>query len=535
MKTKTYLLVLLLPFMFSCAGLLDTDPVDRLNPSNFWKTSKDANSALNALYKWLPNIGEISNDGMTDIATYNFESASQVRILCGEQTADMSYFLDKYRNLYKAIHDVNYFIENVQLVLNNDPLYTEDIMLNQIAQARVIRAITYMQLVFLFGDVPLITKTLSLDESRNVTQSDKEEIIDFISKELSESSKYLKETYNDDPQNIGHITKGAALGMKARAMLYAGRYDEAAKAAKAVMDLGIYSLYPYFSKLFSYEAKNNSEVILDYQYEKSLKSNSVFNSYAPKGMFGSNALAPNYNLIEIFETLDGNSVDSYNPYKNRDPRLGYTVWLPSFSDEVKGDLLYNNVIFDSRPGSGTIDEVNVDFQRSKTGYAMKKYINPEDLSDRSNCGINYIILRYADVLLMYAEAKIELNQIDNSVYEAVNMVRNGREDVKMSSIPEGQTQETFREIIRAERVKELALEGLRFWDIRRWKIAEDVIKGPIPGMKYISVGDSSADGKIEQFIYGGIYRSFNPNRDYLYPIPKQELDLNSNLKQNPGY
>lgn len=522
-------------FLSSCSNFLDTNPVDKITPVNFWKTSEDATAGLNALYKWMPGVDEVVWDSMSDIGTINFDSDDESRVLRGEHTSDMPYFLNHYRNLYKAIHDVNYFIENVPLVREHDPMYSDEIMQNQIAQAKVIRAINYMRLVSLFGDVPLVTKTLTLSEGREVSREKADVVWDFIESELTVASENLKVSYKDDVTQIGRITKGAALGLKARAMLYAGRYEKAATAAKQVMDMNLYQLYPEFSKLFSYGAQNNCEVILDRQYEKALSMNSSFSTYAPKGMFGATKIAPNNTLVDIYETVDGNPEDKYNPYERKDPRLAATIWLSSFSDDVKGDVMYNGQILDARPGSGTTDEVNVDFQRSKTGFSLKKYINNEDFDDRSNCGTNFIILRYADILLMYAEAKIETNNIDASVYEAINLVRNGRDDVKMPSITEGKSQEQLRQIVRDERAKELALEGLRFFDIRRWRVAEELLQGAIPGLRYIKPGDDSKIGKINQFFYGGIFRAFNPKRDYLFPIPQQERALNPKLTQNPEY
>jgi len=528
---------------------LNTLPQDKISPDKFWLTSTDAETALNALYIHLPSLSdpngkesadptrftEIEWDMLSDIAHANDDATKLIRIERSEQTADLTVFLDLWRDLYRGVHDVNYFIENVSKVTENDPLFTDEIMKNEIAQARVIRAINYMKLVTIFGSVPLITKTLTLEEGRNVTQVEPNEIWDYVATEFDEAALDLKTSYKDESSSIGHITKGAAWGMKARAMLYAGRYAEAETAAQKVMDLNTYSLYPYYSKMFTYEGQNNCEVILDRQYEKAIAPYGLFNSMAPKGMNGKTSMVPTRTLIDAYETVDGSAIDPYNPYANRDPRLYATVYLPAFSDAVAGDIMYNGVELDPRPGSGTVDEINVDYRRTKTGFGIKKYINKEDLNDRSNCGTNFIILRYADVLLMYAEARIEQNKIDATVYNAINQVRNGRKDVKLPSIPAGKSQEQLRQIVRHEREVELALEGLRYFDLRRWHTAEDVLEGLIPGFRYVAIGDDSQSGKINEVNYGGVIRAFNAQRDYLFPIPQQELDLNTNLKQNTGY
>lgn len=542
-------LLISLFFLGGCSDFLDTYPKNKISSQNFWKTKEDANTALNALYIHLPGIAEPAGkatadpskikefqwDMMSDIAHTNGTADVTIRIERGEQASDLGFFRDLYRDHYRAIHDVNYFIENVGIVLENDPLYTEEEHANQIAQARVIRAIAYMRLAFLFGDVPHITTTIDLSEGRQVTRTSVQNIWNYIETELEEASASLKESYQADTKNIGHITKGAALGMKARAMLYAGRYDIAADAAKRVMDMDIYSLYPSYEKLFSYEGQNNQEIILDRQYEKSIAQHDFFNYAAPKGMNGNTNIVPTRTLVEAYETIDGLPVNPRKPYANRDPRLGFTVFLPAFSDAVPGDMLYNEKPYDPRPGSGTVDEVDVDYQRSKTGFGMKKYVSPDDMADRSNCGINFIILRYADILLMYAEAMIEQGKIDNSVLEAINEVRTKREDVKIQPIVTGKNQDEMREIIRHERMVELALEGLRFWDIRRWRTAEIVMQDIIQGMTYIAPGADSETAPIQTYNYGGVKRAFNPQRDYLFPIPQQEIALNPALTQNPNY
>lgn len=162
---------------------------------------------------------------------------------------------------------------------------------------------------------------------------------------------------------------------------------------------------------------------------------------------------------------------------------------------------------------------------------MNKYINEEDMSDPSNGGVNFILIRYADVLLMYSEAKIEAGQIDDSVFKAINEVRRR---VGMPSIQPGLDTAELVEIVRHERLVELALEGLRFFDLRRWRTAEEV-EGPIPGMHYIPVGEPTELSNIETLIYGGTIKAFDPNRDYLFPIPQQEMLLLPNFEQNPGY
>ncbi len=515
-------------------NILNTVPVNELNSELFWRSTNDAISAANAVYSFMPGIGEIQWDMMSDIGHTNNPADFRQAIEKGEHDSTLGFFGSLWNSHYQAIRRANYFLENVDQVLDNDPVYTEELNKRLKAEVRTIRAMMYMRLSFFFGDVPLITNTISPDEAALVSETSREAITDFISVELSEAASDLPLSYSG--ANIGRITRGAALSLKARALIYNNRWQEAAIAAEQVIDLGVYELNESFESLFGYSAQNSSEIILDRQYSRGSLSQNFFIAYGPQGMNGNVGISPTGKLADSYQTINGLSIfedpefDEMNPFHNRDPRLQYTLFLPTFSDDVPGDVLYNGVLYDPRPGSGTGDEIERDLNRTKTGFNTKKYINMDDLSDPGNNGTNFILIRYADVLLMYAEAKIELNQIDNTVYEAINKVR-ARQDVNMPPITGSLSQGELREVVRNERMTELAMEGLRFWDIRRWRIAEDVMVGNIPGMRYIRSGET----EIQHFIFGGTTRAFNPNRDYLFPKPAQELIINPNLRQNTGY
>jgi hypothetical protein len=311
-------------------------------------------------------------------------------------------------------------------------------------------------------------------------------------------------------------------------MLFAKRYDKAAELSKAVIDMGVYSLYPSYQKLFSYAAENNSEVILDKEFVKNVYANDVLDLFAPFSILSNGVtIVPLKKMVDAYEMTNGKNIneagsgfDPYNPYVNRDPRLEYSVFVP-------GDILPTGQVFDSRPNSGATDAAGSNYQVSVTGFDVKKYINPEDITEFSNSGINIILIRYAEILLTYAEAKIELDQIDASVYAAINEVRQ-RPDVNMPVISSTQTQDVLRETVRHERMVELAFEGQRFFDIRRWGIAVDVINVPIEGLTYVD------NGQLATVVQPAFVRSFQ-QRDYLWPIPQKELDLNKNLKQSAGW
>ncbi len=502
--------------------LLQTIPNDRISTGIFWKTENDATLAANAVYTYMSEGAEhfIGWDGMSDIVFTNPTGPTEASISQGQFTTLNSRIAGDWNNAYAGIRAANSFLAHVDQIETTNTAFIDELK----GEVRVLRAYFYIHLAILFGDVPLVTSELTVKESEQLKRDPVSDVWDFISKELTESANLLPATQKDK----GRITKGAALGLKARGMLYAGRYQAAADAAKAVMDLNTYSLYPSYQNLFSYAAENNPEVILDIQFIQDTYSNNIFQLFAPKSVNANSKWVPTKSIVDAYEMNNGMSIsdpgsgfDPYNPYVNRDPRLQYSVFLP-------GDLLPNNKIFNPYPNSTTGDAVGSSFVVSPTGFNIEKYVNKEDVGHPANCGINIILMRYAEILLIYAEAKIELDQLDASVYDAVNAVRQ-RPDVNMPLVAMGKTQEEMRQIVRHERMVEFAFEGLRYFDIRRWKIAENVMPGKVYGLTYVD--DNGALQTIEVPGWTQVWE----DRDYLWPIPQKEIELNPNLTQNPGW
>jgi hypothetical protein len=509
--------------MFACDDdLLVTVPNDRISAEIFWKTDQDAVYAANAVYtKMVENASHyVSWDGMSDIGYTHQPQSPESFILQGQFDALNDRVSNDWDNLYAGVHAANSFLANVDRVQATDAALISRLK----GEVKTLRAYFYTRLAALFGDVPLVTTELTLEESKTLTRTPVAQIWDFVSSELNEAADLLPTTQKDK----GRITKGAALGILSRAMLYAGRYQDAADAAQAVMDLGVYDLYPAYKDLFSYAAENNKEVILDIQFIDDAYSNNIFSTLAQSSINSKSLYVPTKNLVDAYEMTNGlpitdaaSGFDPYNPYVNRDPRLSYSVFVP-------GDILPNGKVFNPKPDSNTGDAVGSTFIVSPTGFNLKKYVNAQDLSDPSNCGINLILMRYAEVLLTYAEARIELNQIDNSVYDAINEVRQ-RPDVNMPVITTGKSQDELRQIVRHERLVELAYEGQRFFDVRRWRIAEDVMPGEVLGMTYV---DDNGD---LQTVAVTAWENFFSDRNYLWPIPQSERELNPQLSQNPNW
>ena len=502
--------------------LLVTVPTDRISTEIFWKTDQDATLAANAVYTYMAESAGhyISWDGMSDIGNTHSPQSPESFILQGQFDALNSRVSSDWDNYYAGIRAANTFLANVDRVDASDTALISRLK----GEVKALRAYFYIRLASLFGDVPLITTEISMQESKSVERTPVAQVWDFVSTELGQAAQLLPVTQSEK----GRITKGAALALKARAMLFAGRYQEAADAAKAVMDLGVYQLYPSYQNLFSYSAENNKEVILDIEFISDTYSNNIFSTLAPKSQNGNSSYVPTKALVDSYDMANGMSIsdpasgfDPKDPYTGRDPRLKYSVFVP-------GETLPDGSVFDPLPGSNSVDEVYSTFVVSPTGFNLKKYANPEDLSHPSNCGINLILIRYAEVLLTYAEAKTELDQIDQSVYDAVNAIRQ-RPDVNLPPVETGKSQDEMRQIIRHERLVELAFEGLRFFDIRRWQIADSVMPGPVYGISYVD-----GNGDLQTVSIPGWNQTWT-QRDYLWPIPQKELDLNPNLKQNQGW
>lgn len=518
---------LLLPALVFLAGcqekLLDTIPRDRVSAAIYWKTEQDAELAANAIYTFHGSTENyFSWDGMSDLGHIGQIGNRNLFILRGDADALNSRFLEEWSLAYYGIRGANSFLEHVDQVETANTVLIDRLKM----EVRALRAYYYIRLASLYGDVPLVTQELSLDESKQLTRTPVAEIWDFISEELEEAGAGLPVAQAQK----GRMTRGAAWALKARAMLYAGRYAEAAASAAKVMALNQYSLYPSYKNLFSYEAENNPEVIFDIQYVKDVYRNNVFGLMAPYSQRNSgNRFVPTKNLVDAYQMTNGlpitdpaSGFDPRDPYKDRDPRLSYTVF-------VLGDPLPDGQTYDPRPGSGTADEVHSSFVTTQTGFNLKKYIHASDLAQPANCGINLVLVRYAEVLLTYAEAKIEMNELDQSVLDAINAIRT-RPDVNMPPIPALGTQEEMREIVRHERKVELAFEGLRYVDIRRWKIAEHVMPGKIYGMTYVNDNDELETIEVLTWT-----TRFDKNKDYLWPIPQKEIELNPNLTQNPNW
>jgi hypothetical protein len=502
---------------------LDVVPDDQLSSATFWKTKEDAAMALAGCYRgWENGMNIVVGDAMTDndyshMTVTGYQqvgngSVSPQNVLVGTGARAFSYVqIRKYNN----------FLENVQQMTALDDAEKQKMM----AEVRFLRAYDYFLKVMFFGDMPLITQTIPSTELPARTPAS--EIQAFILSELAEISNVLP--VQNVIESKGHITKGAALALKARMELFMGKFPEALVSSKAVIDMGVYELYPNYEELFYRQnSGSNKESIAEVQH--------IFNDYSTtipwqrlpswKGGYAESGVSKT--LVDEYETSNGlpinmdPSYDPDHPFDNRDPRLKMTVALP-------GSMWFGRIYTALNP---QIDGVsNPDYylnDGSKAGQMGKKYLDPEiQNAERQNFDANIMVIRLAEMYLTFAEAAVETGQDLDLALDYINLLRERAGHVPATALT--------RELVRRERRVELALEGLRYYDIERWDLGPTVMNGPYYGSRLGSVNTTTGE-----VTWGTGYilvekRNFYPERKYLLPIPQSELDVNPNMTQNPGY
>jgi hypothetical protein len=496
---KTYVKLILGTFLVltSCTDeVLEVVPSTKISSETFWKTESDVRLALNGEYNALGNLeqGHIYYDNLTDNAYGNYPWEGYKAIADGTHNPRSGGAIDwQWGSCFTGIGRANVVLDNYEKV----PGLSDNFKKSVRGESLFLRAYFYFTLTDLYGGVPIILESPNLSHGQ-LPRNTKEEVVTQIIKDLDEAASLLPTTQSEK----GKATKGAAKALKARVLLYNQKWAEAATTAQEVMGMG-YVLFPNYRDLFREANENNNEVIFDVQY-KSPEQGNFFELYLGSYTVGGwSSVVPMKSLVDDYEMTDGKSIsqsplyDPANPYNNRDPRLKQTISVPGATI------------------NGVVNHVG-----EFGGFCFKKYTEYDEvgivtpIAYPTTSGLNAIILRYAEILLIYAEAKNEASGPDSSVYSAVNMVR-ARPTVNMPNITPGLTKDQMRQVIRHERRVELALEGsARLSDIRRWKIAEALLNG---------------------LIDSGGTRVFT-SKDYLWPIPGREFDIQgSQLTQNPGY
>lgn len=528
--------------------------ITRLFNIDFWQDIQLAGGGTRRTDEWTENWTQ--RTGLSEITNATINSRT-------------GFVVNTWKLAYKNIAAANLLIENISRAEAEMP--AERLNMYE-ANARFSRASMYAKLIFFYGDVPHYTKNLAIDEFYSLSRTPKAEVLATIYEDYDFAIEHLPVSYASSEYQ--YATKGAAYGMKARIALYMGDYEMARDMARACIDLDQYTLYPSYEALFYPATRNTAESVFSNPRSVELKQlfpSARYREAIPRSIGGYNNGGPSWDLFCAYLCTDGLPIDEsplfnpQQPFENRDPRL--TASTAEFGKEYLG------IIYEPHPDSLRVLNVTtgqyiannesrgVDQYASYNGLILKKGMDMSTIdweADPEN-----IVLRYADVLLMYAEAKIELNEVDQSVLDAMNQVRArayGASLGETSAYPAIVTTDVseLRRILRVERHMEFAWEGTRYQDLIRWKLAGKVLNTPMygmlevenlrekvvkPGLWFFAEAPPIDEDGVADFssMYEKGYvrllatRKFDESRQYLWPIPATEIQINPNMKQNPGY
>ncbi|GGF45799.1 RagB/SusD family nutrient uptake outer membrane protein [Echinicola rosea] len=518
---------------------LDLAPENTFTDLTYWTSAAKAESMLNTAYSQMFTSNRFFfNEGASDNA-YNGrgDNAGAASLAAGTYDPSLGRLQSQWDDNYSAIKTCNIILENIDRVEDMDEAERERIK----GEARFIRAYQHFQLMTWFGDVPLLDHDISIEEAQTISRTPKSQVLEFILSELEAASQVLPTQQELPEAERGRITSGAAMALKARVHLYEGQWQEVVATTEPLImgdEYGSYGLFPSYEGLFMPENQYSQEDILSLQYVPQLRTWAEFFDMAPLSAGARlNALAPTQELVDSYLMENGLPItdpnagyDESDPYDNRDPRLTATIVYHLYEWEDNGDTHTIYIQPGTDPDESAADEYVPGSSSTTTGYYTRKYFDPSRNTDFAS-GLNLMLFRYADVLLMYAEAKNELNQMDQTTWnETVRALREraGFEAPVALDFDADLGQEGWREVIRNERRVELAMEGLRVFDIRRWRIAEDVLNGWAHGAQFGPPSEDNGYLRVN-------LRSFDPSKHYLWPIPRDERNLNPNLTQNPGW
>lgn len=537
-KIKFPVLIACVVLLTGC-DILNKDPLDEIGDDAFWQDETLTEYYVNDLYYEIPVDGLLLQENRTD------NSVSAQRDKYRSTWFMFNYNLitasdpgqDIWNDYYIKIRKCNRFFERI----GDSPL-DDDVKALLTGQVYFLRAMFYFDLVKNYGGVVLLDKVLTMEDNWDIPRSSEEECYEFILADLEEAIKLLPEAWSG--KDKGRATKGAAYALKSRVDLYGERYEEVIKDCQAIYDLGCYELVPgntpeQYRSIWWTTNKDNKEIIFDIQY----KSPDVYNNmmvcnmvtylnekYSDRGWGG---LGPTQEMVDEFEMADGTPAIQYAQaseetifdinetgiYEGREPRFYANIIFHGsqiFFKADKGAVTVDRYLYDT-PDKG---------DGSLTGYNIWKWIDydnynyPYEGSGSPDFSTNWIMFRYAEILLNDAEARVETGDITGAL-AAVNVIRRrvGLPDLTETN------QSKLRELIRKERRIELAYEDQRFYDVRRWRIGDET-QDKLHGVVFVSPTEFkvvTVDNRVWD------------DRLYLLPIPYDEILRQSALTQNPGY
>lgn len=570
MKTRIYQILFCLFLSTSCQNSLDLFPLAEPSAEKWYSNETEIQLALNDLYRidfWQWDEDGVSVNYISDDGFYR-QTLTPVK--SGTITSQWAFSTNYWTNGYKVIARANRALQAL-----NSPETKSKVSQARldvyIAEARLHRAAQYAKLVNKFGDVVYSDEVISIEDAYTKGRTAKQEVIAKLYEDFDFAINNLPASY--PASAVKRVTKGVALALKSRLALYEHDYRVAADAAKACMDLNLYKLHPDYGHLFLQSTKNSEETIFSIPRSIELKvMMGLTSDKITRTSGGFAATNPTWELFCSYLCTDGLTIDKsplYNPrepFKNRDPRC--TASIVEFETPHLG-FIYNphplamqvTRLSTNTPVTNNDNRAVAQFA-SFNGLVWKKGVDNSWLENGRYIEPEQIIIRYADVLLMYAEAKIELGEIDATVLAAMNTVRaraykTGVTNVSAYPAITTQNRNELRKLLRMERRMEFASEGLRYSDIVRWRIAGKVLNRPIYGLldpvdlvaKVVNQNlwffagtptiDEDGIPDFSEMAKTGTIKNLVPttwnDRQYLWPIPTSEIQINSNMKQNDGY
>ena len=535
-------------FMIGCKKL-DRFPETEFSDADFWNTETDLMNAANRMYQQL-DANWIDNRGDDAVNQGGPNSISNGNITVPNTSGDWS---DRYDEIFTA----NNILEKA-----GRAKVSEAVLNRYLGEARFFRAYAYLSLVRKYGDVPLVLHTLDVSSpDLLMPRTPRQEVMTAIYDDLDFAAQWLPSRSALPASQYGRVTKSAAWALKARAGLYEGtrtkfnnetgwqqHLEVAIAAAKNVMGEG-HSLFPDYGKLFLHEGEGpgNKENIFVKIY--GVSNTNLLLGHNNSRDLENGRMAPTRNLIRQYLYADGlpafttndellaapsplfvpeNNEPTYNTIlENRDPRLAYTVFKAG-EEAYKGPWVPTTSL------------------GARSGFAAKKGFNVEDQTINGAGTVDRILIRYGEVLLIYAEATYELADAisDEDLDLSINKLRERVGfNVKLTNAFVTDNNLSMRDEIRRERTVELALEGFRYDDLIRWKTAEKLLPTDLLGAKYTeadwpntSASNLNLNADNVLIVEPAATRSFDPARNYLYPIPFNEITLSGgNVVQNPNW
>ena len=592
MKKIIYFLIVVVSCLSTaCDELLDPEIITNIKDDEVWTFNRTMARA-NAVYTFLPNglsefkYGDDNTNwammaSAADEAEHTLETSPVQKFNTGSWSP-MDNPDNTWNQCFKGIYAANMYLANsdtskiVMDHLKYDPAKRGEYLSNieQIKcswyEVRFLRAFYYFELIKRYGGLPIITEENPLTLDSDFTKFPRNtlsECVEFIRSECDTIAKYLP-VIQQDENNLGRVTKGAALALKSRLLLYVAsdlfndpswangypypelisltddgksrtdKWREAAEAAAAVIQLvengsNVYALHTDYPSLFIAPGSYTSrEVIL----ARRLAASNRFerNNYPISYDLGNSGTAPTGNLVDDYEIIRGSSSSPFDwdnpdhaasPYTlNRDPRMGHTV-------------LVNNVTFKGQKievWNGAKDWRGVP-KASRTGYYLKKYVDPNlNLLNNQTSIHTWILIRLGEIYLNYAEAVCESTGNPNATVGGISLTaRQAMTNLRLRAVMPpvsaaiGASSDRFMELVKKERRIELAFEDHRVWDARRWMIAPEVLGAPVTGVEIIK--DSEGAYTYKSIVVEN--RIFEPKM-YFYPIPQKELTI-AQWQQNP--